>query len=280
MKQVLQLCFKTFLGCMLLASTPAMSANKSFTVAVVPQFSSTRTHRDWTPLLSHLVQITGYRFKLLAYNDILSFERDLKKGTPDLVYMNPYSMFSAKQKNGYIPLVRDTKPLSGILVVRQDSKLSKPSELNNQTIAFPSPNAFGASLYIRALLADQMHIKFKPVYTGSHGNVYRQVILGDAVAGGGVQKTLDQESDAVKAQLKVIYITPSVPPHPFAAHPRVPAAARKEITHALIYMRNNADTEKLLVAVHMPQPVEANFKRDYAGLAKLKLDHLKVTDSQ
>ena len=59
-------------------------------------------------------------------------------------------------------------------------------DLDGADIAFPAPNAFGASLYMRALLAEQEKININPIYVETHANVYRNVIFGRASAGGGV----------------------------------------------------------------------------------------------
>jgi hypothetical protein len=52
----------------------------------------------------------------------------------------------------------------------------------------------------------------------------------------------------------------------------------KKITAAIMAMRSDPETAKLLAAVQMPQPVAANYTRDYSALAKLKLE--RYADSQ
>lgn len=257
---------------LLLFNLPTQAEEKIYTVAVVPQIASIQIYRDWTPLLTKLEQVTGYRFKLLAYNEFSRFELALNQGVPDLVYLNPYHMVIAKLKNQYRPLVRDSSPLTGILVVRQDSPIKKLTDLDGKNIAFPSPNALGASLYMRALLAEKIKIKATPVYVGSHQNVYRHVLIGEVMAGGGVNSTLEKETEAVRSQLNILFTTPDISPHPLAAHPRIPVDVSKKIVAALLAMRNGPESSKLLAAVQIPQPIEADYKRDYAGLAQLKLE--------
>ena len=258
----------------------AAATEKTYTIAIVPQFSSTQVYRDWSPLLNKLQEATGLHFELKIYDDFPRFESDFAKGVPDLVYLNPYHMVVAHKKQGYRPLLRDSTNLSGIMVAKQDGSIKEISDLKNQTIAFPSPNALGASLYLRALLAEKFHIKINPVYVNGHQNVYRQVILGDVAAGGGIKRTLSKEPEAVQSQLKVIFTTPDMASHPLAAHPRVTTTASKKIVAALLAMANDPETAKLLSTVQIPQPVVAEFKRDYAGLAKLKLDRYAVVEEK
>jgi phosphonate transport system substrate-binding protein len=280
MKQIMHSIAAAFVGCALYLAAPVRAADQVFTVAVVPQFASIQTFRDWAPFLSKLEQATGYHFKLLAYDQPARFEMELGQGNADLAFMNPYQMVVAQKMQHYRPLLRDSSPLSGILVARQDSAVKSPADLNGKRVAFPSPNALAASLYMRALLAEKMDIKIIPVYVGSHQNVYRQVILGDVVAGGGVKKTLAKESAEVQSELKVIFSTPDLAPHPLAAHPRVSKAAENKIVEAILAMQADPEGAKLLNGIQIPQPIKADFKRDYAGLSQLKLDRYADNQAQ
>ena len=250
----------------------ARAESPTLIVAVVPQFAPTKIHKDWGALLGRLEQMTGYRFQLRLYNQIPQFEADLAQAIPDLAFMNPYHMVLAKKNHGYRPLIRNSAALSGILVVRKDGPVKSLMDLKNQTISFPSPNALGASLYMRALLAEKEGIAFKPEYIGNHQTVFRNVLIGKAVAGGGVQATLLKEPAEVQSRLRVIYTTPDLAPHPLAAHPRVPPEITQKIVAALLAMRNDMEGKKLLTDVTLPQPMEANFQRDYASLEKLRLE--------
>jgi len=253
-------------------STALRASEASLIVAVAPQFAPTQIHRDWTPLLARLEQVTGYRFQLRVYDQIPAFETELAQGIPDLAFMNPYHMVIAKQARGYRPLVRDSTSLSGILVVRQDSPIKSLADLNGKLLAFPSPNALGASLYLRALLIENEGIKFTPVYVGNHQTVYRQVLQGDVAGGGGVRATLGKEPAAVQSQLKTLYTAPDLAPHPFAAHPRVALSVSRKIVDAILALRADPEASKLLAAVQMSQPIVADYQRDYEPLSRLKLE--------
>lgn len=253
-------------------STPASAAG-SFIVAVVPQFAPSDINRDWSPLLEQLGKMTGHQFQLRLYDNAARFEADFKNGIPDFVFLNPYHMVQAKRAQGYLPLVRDgNQLLRGILVVRNDSPIRQISDLNQKLVAFPSITAFGASLYMRALLIENEKIKIHPVYVGTHQNAYRHVMLGEAAAGGGIHATLKKEPGQVQAHLRIIYTTPDTPAHPIAAHPRVPASIRAQIQQALIRLADDPQGQKLLNPIQMRKPIAADFARDYAPLEKLKLD--------
>ena len=255
--------------------TAGHATEPTFTVAVVPQFAPVRVYKDWQPLLDRLEQATGYHFKLLTYAKIPDFETALLKGVPDLAYMNPYNMVMARKEQGYRPLVRDRRLLNGILVVRRDSPITALSQLDGKTLAFPAANAFGASLLIRAELADK-HLDIRPEYVGSHQNVYRAVARGDAAAGGGIKETLAREPAALQAQLRVLYTTPGVPPHPLAANPRLKEAEGQKIVAALLALHGTPEGRRLLDATFLSDPVRADFARDYAPLEKLRIQRFVV----
>ncbi len=254
-----------------LLSSAALAA-QTLTISIVPQFSARQVFADWTPVLKLVGEKAGVEFKLSFYDSIPLFEAGFQRGEPDLAYMNPYHVVMAKNAAGYEPIIRDdANRLSGILVVRKDSQISSLSQLEGKTLAFPAPNAFGASLYMRALLTREAKINFKPVYVKTHPNVYRHVLLGQAEAGGGVNRTLNDERDEVKSQLKVLYTTPAVFSHPITVHPRVKPEVAKRIQSAFLEVFEKPENKELFKAILIPKPVKSVYD-EYVVLDALKLE--------
>ena len=271
---------RTVLASLLLGMCLAAQAAQTLSFAVVPQLAPVQVFRDWAPMLKEVSKLTGIELRLKTYASIPEFEADFLKGGPDVAYMNPYHLIMANKAAGYTPIIRDgASRLQGILVVRKDSPISRLDQLDQATLAFPAPNAFGASLYMRALLTSDAKIRFTPVYVNTHPNVFRHVILGRAQAGGSVRRTLNDESPEVQAQLRVIYETPAVSPHPIAVHPRVPAKLSEALQQALLKMAQDPAFTETLKAIQIPLPVKATFQ-DYAPLEKLSLEHFVVMSSQ
>lgn len=256
----------------LLPQTQAIATSQTYTLSIVPQYTPVDIGLRWTPLLKRLEAETGYGFQLRLIDKIPRFEADFNAGTPDLIYLNPYHMLTAAKSQGYIPLVRGASPLIGILVTDRNGPIKSLLDLNDKTLAFPAPNAFGASLYLRALLKEKEGLRFQENYVGSHQNVYRHVLIGEASAGGGINATLENEPLALRSRLLVLYTTPGVAPHPLAAHPRVSHAAREKIRAAFLRIDKDPDGKKLLAAIELDQVVNADLSRDYLPLEKLKLD--------
>jgi len=256
----------------------AQAERAGHSLMVVPQFTAADVHRDWTPLLQRLSAECNATLTLKLAASIPRFEADVLAGLPDFAYLNPYHAVMAMRAHGYLPLVRDEKPLTGILVVRRDDPIKSVRELDGKELAFPAPNAFGASLWMRALLAERERVQVTPSYVQTHSNVYRQVLRGKAAAGGGVRATLMQEADDVRTELRVLLETPPAAPHPLVAHPRVPARLRQAVAEALLRWPLNPAGEALLQAAALPHPVLADYDRDYRPLERYRLERYAVLD--
>ena len=160
------------LTCFITASfKKSLAQERVFTIGVVPQFTPVEIYERWGPLVKELENRTGLKFELKTYKSIPEFEKAFLKGELDFVFMNPYHQVMAYKAQKYIPLVRDKTPLTGILVVRRDSPVKEVKDLDGKVIAFPAPNAFAASLYMRAILTEKFKIKFTQEYVKTHDNV-------------------------------------------------------------------------------------------------------------
>lgn len=233
--------------CLLL---PLDSFAQTYSFGVVPQFNARKINAIWQPILMELSKRTGYDFRLTGSATIPAFEGQFMAAEFDFAYMNPYHAFRAAEVQRYIPLVRDVgKTLHGIVVVKKDSNIKSVRDLDGKTVAFPAPNAVGASLIPRADFKNQYHITVKPKYVQSHSSVYLNVALGRVTAGGGVQKTLSRQADRIKNKLRVIYKTREFAPHPVVAHERVPEEVRAKVSAALLAMGRDETSRKLLESV-------------------------------
>ena len=250
---------------------------ETYTVGVVPQFNARTLQTIWAPVLQELERRTGHTFELRGSKNISAFEKQFMEGEFDFAYMNPYHFIKASKQQGYLPLVRDTeKRLRGILVVRKDAEINDVTQLEGKAIAFPSPNALGASLMMRALLTEEFKLGFEPRYVKSHDSVYLNVVLGRTAAGGGVGRTLAKQPAEVRDQLRVLYTTPAVSSHPFTAHPRVPDAVRDQVQDALIAMGNDESEQQLLAKIPIATAGPA-LSEDYLPLQSMGLEAFYVS---
>ncbi len=264
--------FFLLLCLILICGQSALQAADSriYSVGIVPQFEVKRLHQIWRPILDALERRTGLQLQLIGSPTISAFEQEFSQGRFDFAYMNPYHIMLAQQRAGYIPLVRDVERLYGVVVTRKEDAIEQMSDLAGKTVAFPDPNALGATLLTRRAFEDQFHIQIEPLYVKTHDSVYLNVALGRMAAGGGVQKTLDRQSQEIRSLLNVIYKTEAVAPHPLAVHPRVPADVAEAVKQAMLALGSTPEGEALLAAVPISQIGPASID-DYRPLAGMNL---------
>lgn len=255
------------------------SGDPGYAFAVVPQFSQRQLFSIWNPIVEEVARRSGVRLNLITTLTVPEFERGLSHGSFDFAYANPYHILRESGRQGYIPLVRDDVPLNGILVVPRDSPLQSPRELDGRTLAVPSPNALGASLLMQADLEQVFHVRVKMLNVKTHSSVYLAVANGLADAGGGVQKTLEERDDHVRAALRILYTTRDMPSHPVAAHPRVPAKVRAAVRAALLELAGTPEGRSLLAKVPMTRPVAASID-DYTPMRAWGLEKYWQDDVQ
>lgn len=231
---------------------------------------------NWTPVLRQVEHRAGQCLVLVVAPSIPAFEEQLRTGQLDFAFMNPYHQLMAQRWRGFIPLLRDGQTqLEGLLVVRKDSPVRRLADLNGATVAFPAPNASAASLLPWALLS-RAGIRITPSYVRTHSNVYRGVILGSSLAGGGVNNTLQREWPEVRQRLRVLWRSPPFPSHPFSVAATVPMQVRIRVQQAFLDLSRTAQGRQLLAKVQLPQVVKADHARDYAPLAALGLERYDV----
>lgn len=140
-----------------------------------------------------------------------------------------------------MPLLIDGRSkLTGLLVVRSDSPIRSIQDLNDKKVAFPAPNAFAASLLIRAELAKNgVHIE--PVYLKTHASAYRSVAMGTFIAAGGVN-----------------------------------TAVRSAVVTSMMSLPSTKAGEELLANIQIPEPIKADYERDLYPLEQLDLSKLVV----
>ncbi|MCG6969439.1 MAG: phosphate/phosphite/phosphonate ABC transporter substrate-binding protein [Gammaproteobacteria bacterium] len=253
-------------------SYPSTAVEKVYKFGVVPQFDARRIKNIWQPILDAVSKQSGLQFELLGSANIPTFEKQFAAGEFDFAYMNPYHLIKAREAQNYQPLLRDIgRQLYGIIVVRKDSSIQQVTDLQGKTVAFPAPNALGAALIPRTEFGEIYKINVQPKYVRSHDSVYLNVLLGQADAGGGVQKTFNKQPQNVRDALKIIYQTRKVAPHPLAVHPRVPEAVKKKILESFLALGNSAQGRALLKEIPMNQIGTATME-DYDALINLGLD--------
>jgi phosphonate transport system substrate-binding protein len=123
-----------FLACALAAGS-ARSADP-YVFAVIPSAPPVATHTAWAPVVERLGRATGLDFRLKVYEKMSEFELDITRGGPDFLFSSPLQAVVAHLAQDYAPLVRGSRPVSAVIIVRTDSSIKTVDELAGKTIAF------------------------------------------------------------------------------------------------------------------------------------------------
>jgi phosphonate transport system substrate-binding protein len=259
-----------------LASTPALAM--TYTLAIVPQSTAVDIGIRWAPVLEKIHKETGFILQIRASSSLADFDNEIAAGIPDFAFLNPYQMIRSAKLQRYVPLVRSSRPTVGILVTRKNGPIKTLADLKNQTVAFPAPNGFASSLFLRALLTEKEQLQFTAHYVGNHQNVYRHVLHNDAHAGGGTEFTLAKEPAGIRDKLTVLYRTPDITAQPLVANPRIPRQVSDQIIQALQRMARTPEGRSQLQQVALDDAVTADYARDYAPLEQLHLQPYAATN--
>jgi len=244
-----------------------VTAEQPYVFARAPQLSPTLISKLWSPFIKTLSTSINKKIILKIYHSREEFESDLRKGNVDFYFGNPGYGVVGHLRHGYIPLIRsDKKKLEGIIVVKKDSGIKNISQLQNKIISFPSKTSFAASLFLRKNIDTQFNINYKTSYSGTHDNTYRAILIGKVDAGGGVTRTLQQEDKKLREQLKIIYTSPGIQPHPIMAHPKVPKEIQQAVQKAILDLDKSENGKGILKKIKLQKPVIANYKRDYKNI--------------
>ncbi|MBI4986426.1 MAG: phosphate/phosphite/phosphonate ABC transporter substrate-binding protein [Rhodocyclales bacterium] len=245
-----------------------------YTIAIVPSAPPITMNAKWTPFVERLAKETGLKFRLKHYERMAEFERDIWSGTPDFIFSSPIQLVVAHTSRGYIPLVRGEKPIAMGLFVRKDSSIRSLDDLIGKKISFVG-NKNICSVFMRHLLArHDKELSFETEYAGSTRNVIINVLLGKSDAGAVFMPEMNLESEETRSQLREIVKTSDVAPHPLSVHPRVPQKLRDAVTKSILAITDSDDGAALLKSVNLPDPVAANYPRDYKAMEAIDIKGL------
>lgn len=247
---------------------PAASAavRATYTFAVLPQRPPAAMHTLWAPLVERLERELDISIKLRFYEGMASFEDGIKRGDGDFIFSTPPQMVLARKSQSYIPLVRGTRELAGVLFVRKDSPIQKVEDLKKTEVSFVGERNLCSVITRHSLSRHQTELNLVPLYSGSTANVFKNVLLGKTPAGVSLDVEVEKAPPEVSSQLRTIMTTPKVAPHPVSAHPRVPKKLRERMKAVLLELPGESSGKELLKQVGIGETVPADYARDYRPL--------------
>jgi len=248
-------------------------ANPIYSFGVAPEYSVTFLARVSVPLLNVLRSKSDLQLRFATAPDLPTFERRLAAGEYDFAYMDPYHYTVFHQHPGYQVFAKEKdRLLRGIVVVRQDAPYRKLADLRGQTLVFPAPAAFAATLLARTEFA-RLGIAITPRFVTSHDSVYLNVARGFHSAGGGIVRTFERLQPEVRDRLRILWTTQAFPPSAFAAHPRIPVAVVERLQQAMLHLDDDAAGRAALATIGFKAIATAQ-DADYDAVRALHIELL------
>ena len=250
-----------------------LPANPIYSFGVAPEHSVTFLARVSVPLLNVLQAKSGLQLRFATAPDLPTFERRLAAGDYDFAYMDPYHYTVFHQHPGYQVFAKEKdRLLRGIVVVRQDAPYRELTDLRGQTLVFPAPAAFAATLLARTEFA-RLGIAITPRFVTSHDSVYLNVARGFHPAGGGIVRTFERLQPEVRDRLRILWTTQAFPPSAFAAHPRIPVAVVERLQQAMLHLDDDAAGRAALATIGFKAIATAQ-DADYDAVRALHIELL------
>lgn len=257
----------------LLASLAALpAAAEEYSVAIVPQMAPAKLAQAWMPFLERVSKESGVKLKFVTAPSIIDFEtRLLSSGKADFAWSNPLDYVLAAEKHGYVAIAREAQnKLKGIIVVKAASPLKALTDLRGKALVVPK-GGFAADTLVqvevaRAGLSGSVEVKA----VNTHDSAYLMVLSGQVDAAGGVMRTFKELNPETQAGLRVLHNTQAITPHPFSAHPRVPADVVKRVREAILKVGAEPANRELLMGLKFPSGFEAAEDADYQDARQIR----------
>ncbi|MDP2227675.1 MAG: PhnD/SsuA/transferrin family substrate-binding protein [Moraxellaceae bacterium] len=239
----------------------------TYTIAMVPVLTPTDIHRRWQPLLEQLARDSGLALRFRYYENSESFEAAIANGEPDFALLGPWQLWQNRQQ--YRPLLHFGRPLTGLVMVRNDSPVQSLTDLRKRSLGMPDGNDLPSGVLMRQQLHEH---KTEPriVPTRTHANGLRSVLLGRVDAVSTNNYSLLLLAPDMAAQLRAIHETQPLPPPALAAARRLPPDIAASVLNALLDLQK--ERSPLLGPMLMHDIVEADLERDYGMLERLPVN--------
>ncbi|MCK9413067.1 MAG: phosphate/phosphite/phosphonate ABC transporter substrate-binding protein [Prolixibacteraceae bacterium] len=233
---------------------PVRQTNPVYHFAIHPLYNPVKMIESYEPLMDYLNgKLKGAQLTLEASRDYFNFEQKLKGSKPEFLLPNPWQTLQAIQ-SGYTVIAMAGAPtdFKGLIIVRKDGGIRKPSDLKGKSISYPSPTALAACIMPQYLLHSfgiNVNHDIENKYVGSQESSIMNVFLKITAAGATwpppwriFQKDHPEEASA----LKVIWETESLINNSVMARNDIPASIRDQVQKYLFGLHETEPGRSML----------------------------------
>ena len=229
--------------------------------AVHPLHNPTRLFEVFHPLIEYLNNnIPEATFEVEASRNYASFDDKLKNRSVPFALPNPYQTLIAME-HGYnvIAKMGDDENFKGIILVRKDSGITKPSDLKGKTVSYPAPTALAATILPQYYLQTHgldINQDIENKYVGSQESSIMNVFSGTVAAGATWPppwNALSAENPELKKQLKVIWQTQSLPNNSVVVRDDIPKKIAIKVQKLMADLHKHPEGQEILQRMYLSQ---------------------------
>ncbi len=236
------------------------NSSQSVTVyhfAVHPLHNPTKLIAVYEPLMIYLNQkIKGVEFLLEASRDYDNFEHKYLARKPEFILPNPWQTIQA-MNSGYhvIAIAGEAKDFKGLIIVRKDGSIKKPTDLIGKKISYPSNTALAACIMPQYFLFTQgvnVNKDIQNQYVGSQESSIMNVYLKNTSAGATWPppwRTFQKDFPREAAELKVIWETESLINNSVMVRDDIPDHIKNQVYKCLMGLQNTEQGKQILATM-------------------------------
>lgn len=238
-----------------------------YSFAVHPLHNPSRLFEVFNPLMEYLnSHIPQAYFRLEASRDYLTYDQKLAQASVAFALPNPYQTVTAIESGNYQVFAKmgDDQNFRGIILVRNDSGITKISDLRGKTISFPAPTALAATMMPQYFLQQHgLDIKndVTTKYVGSQESSIMNVFHSEVDAAATWPppwELMSAQRPELKQQLHVQWQTEPLPNNGVIARNDVPVDVINQVQHLLSNLHTNEQGRKILAGMYLSKFETAN----------------------
>lgn len=230
-----------------------------YTFGIHPLHNPKRLHEVFGPIMDYLNKnIEGIRFEIEASRNYASYDKKLYARKFQFSLPNPFQTINSLE-HGYkvFGKMGDDNNFRGIILVRKDSGIKKPTDLIGKPVSFPAPTALAATMMPQYYLHTHGINVMKDIetrYVGSQESSIMNVFLGDTIAGATWPppwRALVKERPELAEQMEIVWKTDPLPSNGLVVRDDVPDAILQQVSKLMMEMHTHDEGKKILGAMEL-----------------------------
>lgn len=219
---------------LLLRAAPSFAAEPPLVLGLHPNISARTVIDLYQPLRQYLEQSLKRPVEIYTAPDFQTYVTRTMHREYDIAVTAPHLVPMA-QRTGYIPLFHYATELTAVVIVAKDSAIHRIEDLHGKTIALPDPMTIISIMGIDYLRKHRLIVDrdIKIFSARSHNNAAIAVERAQAAAAIVGSVPFKQLPAELRADLRIVAHTESVPSQFIIVSDRLPLALRERIRDSL-----------------------------------------------